>query len=282
MNVLSREEQLSVLHLMVEGNSLRSITRLTGIHRTTAIKLMVRVGNQCLVMLDRWMRNLHLKHVEIDEAWTFVQKKQGRIPVDADDSRIGDMYLFLGIDMHTKLIPCFAVGKRTKETTDLFIEDLASRMVLPILSEPSRKPQLSTDGWRAYPDSIDTAFAGRVSHGVLIKDYRNAEQPGRYGPPEMIGAQRRVISGDIDEWDVCTSHVERVNLTVRTFLKRFTRLALGFSKKLENLDACVSLFAAHYNFCRWHGSLKKTPAMAAQITGHPWSLEELLSEAESE
>lgn len=284
MNVLTRQEQLTVLNMLVEGCSLRSITRLTGIHRTTVMNLMVRVGEACERMMNRWMKNLTLRHIQIDETWTFVAKKQGRIRIGEDSSEIGDVYFFYGIDEDTKLIPAYTVGKRNKETTDLFIQDLKSRLVLP---DPfgdgnERKPQLSTDGWAAYPDSIEMAFAGSVSHGVLIKDYRNTDMPGRYGPPEMVGATRNVISGDIDEFQICTSHIERQNLSVRTFMRRFTRLALGFSKKLRNLEAAVSLFVAHHNFCRWHGSLKKTPAMAAQISGHPWTMEELLTEAESE
>jgi IS1 family transposase len=192
------------------------------------------------------------------------------------------MYTFLGIDEETKLIPTFVIGKRNKATTDLFIYDLESRLVLPGLFSNDHKPKLSTDGWRAYPDSIDMAFAGRVSHGVLIKNYRNADMPGRYGPPELVGTERRVVSGNISEDEIVTSHAERQNLTIRTFLKRFTRLSLGFSKKLANLEAAFALYVAHYNFCRWHGSLKKTPAMAAKITGHPWTLDELVTEAESE
>jgi IS1 family transposase len=283
MYVLSREQQLNVIHLLVEGNSLRSTARLTGIHRTTIMNLMVKVGEQCQAMLDRWMRNLTLRHLELDEIWTFVQKKQGKIRVTEDSSAIGDMYLFLAVDEDTKLIPSYALGKRTKETTDIFAEDLASRLVLPNLFDDDRpRPQVSTDGWRAYPDSLDMAFTGRLQHGVLIKEYRNTDMPGRYGPPEMIAASKEVISGDIDKDDVCTSHVERHNLTVRTFLKRFTRLALGFSKKRANLAAVVAIYLAHYNFCRWHNSLKMTPAMKAQVTGHPWTLEELLTEAESE
>ena len=129
---------------------------------------------------------------------------------------------------------------------------------------------------------IEDAFAGRASHGVLIKDYRNADQPGLYGPPEMVGTVREVISGTIGKRDICTSHVERHNLTVRTLLKRFTRLALGFSKKLENLAAAINLYMVHYNFCRWHASLKRTPAMAAKIAGHPWTMDELLTDAENE
>jgi IS1 family transposase len=282
MYVLPREKQLAILNLLVEGTSLRSIKRLTGVHRDTAMRLMIRVGEQCRTMLDRWMKNLTLRHLEIDEIWTFVLKKQGRIPVGADDSEIGDIYTFLAIDETTKLIPCYALGKRNKETTDIFAQDLARRLVLPDLFGPGVRPQLSTDGWPAYPDSIESAFAGCASHGVLIKDYRNAEQPGRYGPPEMVGADRRVVYGNIHESEICTSHVERHNLSVRTFLRRFTRLSLGFSKKLDNLAAAVALYLAHYDFCRIHGTLRMTPAMKAQIAGHPWTLDELLTEAESE
>ena len=144
------------------------------------------------------------------------------------------------------------------------------------------RPQLSTDGWAAYPDSISMAFAGRATHGIIVKQYRNSDMPGRYGPPEMIGTSREVVEGEITERSICTLHVERHNLTILTFLRRFTRVALGFSKKRANLDAACALYVAHYNFCRWHGSLKKTPAMAAQITGQPWTLDELLTEAESE
>jgi hypothetical protein len=130
-------------------------------------------------------------------------------------------------------------------------------------------PQLSTGGWRAYPEAIDNAFVGRCQYGILIKDYRNAEMPGRYGPPEMIGTQRHVVNGNISKEEICTSHVERHNLSMRTFLKRFTRLALGFSKKLENLAAAVAVYVAHYNSCRRHATLRMTPAIKVKITGHP-------------
>jgi hypothetical protein len=141
------------------------------------------------------------------------------------------------------------------------------------------KPQISTDGFNAYPNAVDMAFAGTVDYGVLVKDYQQAEQPGRYGPPTMTGAIRQVITGTIDRFSICTSHVERHNLSIRTFMRRFTRLALGFSKKLENLEACIALYLAYYNFCWMHGSLPGTPAMAAKLTGHPWTLEELMDMA---
>lgn len=276
MNVLSREEQLSVLHLLVEGASLRSITRLTGIHRTTAIRLMVETGERCREFLDWRMRNLHLRHVQCDEIWTFVLKKQGRLtPQQILDTSIGDQYLFVALDEETKLIPAFVLGKRTAENAQMLMQELAERIVVPPLFRPEPRPIISTDGSTAYPNAVESAFGGAVNYGVLVKDYQQVEQPGRYGPPELVSATRRVINGNIDRYEICTSHVERHNLSIRTFLRRSTRLALGFSKKLEDLAAAVALYVAYCNCCWLHGALLGTPAMAARIAGHPWTLEEL-------
>jgi len=274
--VLTREESLSVLHLLVEGNGLRSIQRLTGVRRDTTARLMVRVGTRLRGVMDRRFRNLKLSHLQCDEIWTFVRKKQAQLkPAERDNPALGDQYLYIALDETTKMVPSFAIGKRTVETTELFMDDLAARIVVPDLLLPGPRPMISTDGFNAYPNAVDGAFGGGVHYGTLIKDFTESEQPGRYGPPEMTGAVRQVIQGAFGKWDICTSHVERHNLSIRTFLRRFTRLALGFSKKLENLTACVRLYIAHYNFCRVHGSLTGTPAMAAKIAGHPWTLAEL-------
>jgi IS1 family transposase len=226
------------------------------------------------------MRNLTLKHLECDEIWTFVRKKQGKL-TDAERGNIaiGDQYLYVAVDQETRLIPSYIIGKRNYAVTCWFIDDLAKRLVLP---EPwqGELPQLSTDGWQSYRPAIENAFGQRAAHGVMIKTFFESEQPGRYGPPVLENTDRRVISGRITEQSICTSHVERHNLSIRTFLRRFTRLALGFSKKIEALEAAVALYVAHYNFCRVHGTLAKTPAMAARLTGHPWALAELLDEAE--
>ncbi|HJT77231.1 MAG TPA: hypothetical protein VJ739_08515, partial [Gemmataceae bacterium] len=264
-NVLSREESLSVLHLLVEGNSLRSVHRLTGVHRDTAARLMVRVGARCRAFLDRRMRNLKLKHLQCDEIWTFVRKKQAQLkPQEAGNDLIGDQYLFVALDEETKLVPSFLIGKRTAGNAQALMADLAERVVVPDPFElhTEEPPLISTDGFNAYPNAVDLAFGPSVRYGVIVKDYTESEQPGRYGPPEMTGAVRTVIQGTFSRWDICTSHVERHNLTIRTFLRRFTRLALGFSKKLENLTAATALYVAHYNFCRSHISLSgSTPAM---------------------
>lgn len=248
-NHLSREKQLSILRLLVEGNSIRSTMRLTGIEKKTITRVLVRFGNACREFLDLNLWNLHLEHVEIDEIWTFVRKKQRQLHGwEIVDPEIGDIYVFTAIDQKTKLLACFAVGKRNAETTKVMIADLSRRMYRQPLEYGADRPQLSTDGWPAYPAAIADTFGSTARHGVLIKQYRNPES-GRYAPPDLMGIERINVQLIEDVATICTSHVERHNLTLRTFMKRFTRLSLGFSKKLENLAAAVALQAAHYNFC---------------------------------
>ena len=285
-NCLSRQDQVFALKLLVEGNSLRSIVRLTGIHRTTVINLMLRVGDKCREFLDRTQRNIEASRIECDEIWTFVQKKQGHLTAEEKfDESIGDQYLYIAQDANTKLIITFALGKRNGEVTNAFIDDLSERIVLP--NSPNvpwgDKPQISTDGWASYPGAIQDAFGSLASYGQLIKNYNNAEQPGRYGPPTMSGTDRIGVVGIEDVRTICTSHVERNNLTIRTFMKRFTRLSLGFSKKRENLAAAVALHVAYFNFC-WRprqkdgplaGRLRNTPAMEANIATTLWAMDDL-------
>jgi len=277
-NVLKSDKRLQIIHLLCEGNSIRSTERLTGVHRDTIMRVLVDFGEKCRVMLDNWMRDLKLRHIQADEIWTFVQKKEGRIHVDEKERKpfIGDQFLFIALDQKTKLIPSFIIGKRTANTTYRFIEDLSKRIVLPgphdsdshaFHPEGFRNPvQISTDGFKHYKYSIDRFMGARVLHGVLIKNYRNADMPGRYAAPEMVNTQRIGITQGINLQSICTSHVERKNLSIRTFMKRFARLSLGFSKKLENLEAAVAIHVAHYNFCRRHSTLRMTPAMAAGVT----------------
>ena len=268
--VLPREKQIAVLHMLVEGNSIRSIERLTGVNRNTIMSLTVRFGEKCREFLDAKLRGLKLRHVQADEIWTFVQKKQAMVRQGEYDGSVGDQFLYVAFDTDTKLIACYALGKRSSNVTNAFMLDLASRIV-------TETPQISTDGFNAYPFAIQNAFGDDVNYGQVIKDFLEPVQPGRYGPPTMIASERRQILGldDIDLRSICTSHVERNNLTIRTFMKRFTRLTLGFSKKLENLAAAVALHVAHYNFCRIHGTLKVTPAMAAGVIAELWTIEDL-------
>lgn len=295
-NHLPLEKQQFVLNLLVEGNSLRGTTRLSGVHRTTIQNLLVRYGVAAQRIMDDRLRSLRLKHVEIDEQWTFVQKKQGRLKAQEKLTRfdIGDQYLWYGVDADTKLVPCHLVGKRSADNARRLLVDLASRLRIPRPHESDPhafgaggyRPivKISTDAFSGYREAIDLAFGPHVEYGQIVKDYRNADQPGRYAPPEMIHADRRGIRGIDNLLTICTSHVERCNLTVRTFVKRFVRLTVAFSKKLENLQAAIALHFAYYNFC-WRpryaddsgkrGQLRPTPAMAAGVVDTLWDMDDL-------
>ena len=185
------------------------------------------------------------------------------------------------LDADSKLICSYALGKRDKETTDRFVDDLARWIVLPEYGHEEEKPQISTDGWGSYPEAIASSLGDRIRYGQLIKHYGDGEQEGRYGPPAVCSAERKSIQGIRDLYAICTSHIERHNLTIRTFMRRFTRLALGFSKKLDNLRAAAALHVAYYNYC-WRprekgtrGRLRTTPAMSAGIVGELWNLDDL-------
>jgi IS1 family transposase len=299
-NILPRDKQIEVLQHLVEGNTLRSTTRLTGIHRTTISNLTIRFGEQCRRLMNGMFRNLDLDHCQVDEVWTFVAKKQARLTVEEKALRgdIGDIYLWTVFDESTKLVPCFRLGKRSADMARRLMVDLYSRLNKPIphasdshdykVGRYEPITQISTDGFPGYPEAVDLAFGPYVDYGSLIKNYRNASMKGTYAPPEIIGTKRHVHRGNISEFDICTSHVERHNLTVRTLLKRFTRLSLGFSKKLDNLEAAVAMFMAYYNLV-WRtrhdddsgmeGKLRPTAAMMARVTDRLWTFENLYDAA---
>ena len=271
-NALPRLKQQAIIHLLVEGNSIRSVERLTGVHRDTIMRLAVNVGGKCKKFLNAWLRNLKLRHVQADEIWTFVGCKQEKLKrALVINPTMGDQFLYVAFDQDTKLIASYAIGKRCTEVTQAFMYDLADRIV-------TDAPQLSTDGWQAYPNAVKNAFVDEIAYGQIIKEFAEPIQPGRYGPPVLVASERRQITGltDIDLKSICTSHVERNNLTIRTFLRRFTRLSLGFSKKLENHRHACALYFMHYNFCRIHQTLRVTPAMEAGITDHVWDIAEIV------
>jgi IS1 family transposase len=274
-NLLSRDKQIQVLRLLSEGNSIRSTARLTGIHKCTIMRTVVRFGSACRDFLDESLANLSLRHVQCDEIWTFVRKKEGHIRGhEARDRTIGDAYLYTALDTDTKLLVTFAIGKRNSEVTAAFIADLEKRLVRQPSADADDIPQISTDGWGPYGPCIARSFGRSVRHGVLIKQYINPDV-GRYAPPALIKAERINVQGIRDLGTICTSHVERNNLTIRTFMKRFTRLALGFSKKLENLAAATAIHVAVYNFCRIHSTIRCTPAMAAGVIDRLWDMNDL-------
>jgi len=281
------------LRMLVEGMSIRGTERTTGLHRDTLCRLIVLFGTACERFLDDRMQGLTLSHLEFDEQWTYVAKKQSRLTVtEREESHDqGDIYLWTCIDQKTKLMPSFLIGKRSADNARRFMMDVAGRLVFP---KPHASDahhygvggyqtvvQISTDGFAAYPEAVDLAFGPYVKYGVIIKEYKNATM--NYTPSEMVGAQRTGIRNidDRQKRSITTSHVERLNGTQRTFMKRLNRLTICFSKKLENLEAAFAMFAAYYNYC-WRtrkpgksGQRRPTAAMMAGITDHLWSFDEL-------
>lgn len=270
MNVLPAEKQLAVISALVEGNSIRSVERMTGVHRDTILRLMGRVGERCAQIMDREMRDLQCEAMELDELWSFVGKKQRKLTIEEKMvGEKGDAYTFIALDPKSKLVPVWRVDKRDGMNTRAFVGDLRARI--------SGRIQISTDAFVPYIDAIERAFGANVDYAQIIKSYapENAGR-GRYSPPAVVGVEKVPIAGRPNWFKVCTSYVERNNLTIRMQLRRFTRLTNGFSKKLANLKAMVALYICYYNFCRIHGSLRVTPAMAAGVTDRVWSLGELL------
>jgi IS1 family transposase len=218
--------------------------------------------------LDSKLRNLTPKQVQVDEVWSFVYCKQKNVVMD--DQELGDQYTFIALDRDSKLVLSYVIGKRNYHNASKLMDDLAKRIITRF--------QLTTDGFKPYVDSVEWAFGANVDFAQLIKLYAHDEaNRERYSPSECIGAVPVEISGSPDPDMICTSHVERNNLTLRTFLRRLTRLSLGFSKKLDNLKHAIALHFAYYNFCRVHRTLRVTPAMEAGVTDHVWNLDELLS-----
>lgn len=267
MNVLKREKQIAVISMLVEGSSIRSVERVTGVHRDTIMRLMVRVGEHCSELLDKRMRGLRLQSLQADEIWTFIAKKQRNVQ-QGDPSEYGDSYTFLAIDPLSKIVPWFEVGKRDEETTYAFVGQLAQRV--------DGRVQISTDGWGPYRTAVPTCFGSRADFEQIIKVYSESPDEHRYSPPRVTHVENRWVQGTPRSDLVCTSHVERHNLSVRTSLRRFTRLALGFSRKLANLKAAVAIYLTWYNFGRIHRTLRMTPAMAAGLAGSVWTVADLL------
>ncbi len=259
-----------IINCLVEGNSIRSTERMTGTHRDTIMRLLVEVGGGCSALMDAHMRDLECRRVQVDEIWTYVQKKQRHVTIEDDQSRVGDQWTFVALDADTKLVPAYRNGKRDLATAKAFMTDISDRL--------SNRVQLSSDGLKAYVEATEAAFGADVDYGQIVKAYE-AEPigPGRYSPPHVVSAERIPMAGSPDISHISTSFVERQNLTMRMSMRRFTRLTNAFSKKVENLRAAVALHFVHYNFVRVHKTLRVTPAMAAGVSDQLWSLEDLVS-----
>lgn len=272
MNKLSTAERTRVVAALVEGNSLRAVTRMTGIHRTTIMKLLADLGTACSAYQDKVFRNLPCKRIQCDEIWSFVYAKEKNCTPAMKEDGAGDCWTWVAMDADTKLVPCWLVGTRDAGCAYHFIHNLADRL--------ANRVQLTTDGHKAYLSAVEDAFGGDVDYSMLVKIYGpspEAKSEVRYSPAQCMGAKKAVITGRPDFKHVSTSYVERQNLTMRMQMRRFTRLTNGFSKKIENHEHNLALHYMHYNFCRIHQTLRVTPAMEAGVSDHVWSLAELVA-----
>jgi len=270
MNKLILDKQTTIISALVEGVSIRSIERMTGVHRDTIMRLMVRVGDGCQQLMNQKMRNLSCKHLQLDEIWCYVSKKQRHVKDSDDPDQVGDFYTWVAIDCDTELVPSYKVGKRDTVTGHAFIDDLAGRL--------ANRVQISSDDLRIYVDAIEASFGPDVDYAQIVKFYE-AEPigPGRYSPPKVVAVEKSYVTGRPDLNTASTSYVERQNLTMRMNMRRFTRLTNAFSKKLENLKAAVALHFAHYDFVRIHKTLKVSPAMEAGVVERLWDMRELVA-----
>ena len=270
---LPTEKALLVLNLLAEGSSARSISRVTGVHKSTILKLLVQVGEQCARLLENQIQGFQAGHVEIDELWTYIQAKQRTCARKGLDLEFGDSYTFLGIDETSKLLISWHVGRRTVEDAHDFLRKLARAT--------DGRFQLSSDQWQGYLSTVDYQLGARVDYAQIRKEFANAagEEARRYAPPRLLSMEKVLVSGSPDGARASTSHVERANWTVRTDLRRFTRLSNGFSRRRRNLRAAVALWACYYNFCKTHTTVRMPPAMKAGITSRPWKMADLLEAA---
>lgn len=272
-NVLSTDKQIAVIGGLAEGSSIRSIERITGVHRDTIMRLGVRVGQGCATLLDQKMRNLSCQHLQFDEIWGFIGKKERHVR-EGDSYQLGDVWTFCAIDPETKLVPSFKCGKRDVETTNAFVSDGASRM--------RNRVQISSDALRSYVDAIEMVFGANVDFAQIIKTYVTDDShipERRFSAPEIVITEKKAVAGFPDMLEASTSHIERLNGTTRLHMRRLTRLTYAFSKKLENFEAAVALHFAYYNFVKRHNTLRATPAMAAGIENTFWTVGNLIEAA---
>lgn len=266
MNRLSLEKQIQIVSLLVEGNSLRAITRITGASINTVTKLLVDVGKACEKYHDENVVGITSKRVQCDEIWSFVYAKEKNLP---EDKVGGDVWTWVGIDADTKLVISWCLGDRGTESAHVLMNDLMYRL--------KNRVQLTTDGHSAYLMAVDNTFANNIDYAQLYKIYgSDSSKEKRYSPAECLGTKKIRITGDPDQKHISTSYVERQNLTMRMGMRRFTRLTNAFSKKLENHFYAIALHFMYYNFCRIHKTLRVTPAMEAGVTKDIWEIENIV------
>jgi IS1 family transposase len=277
MNILTAADRAKIIHLLCEGNSIRSITRLMNVGKNTVIRLLIDAGKACADYHDKHVRNLQSKRIQVDEIWSFTYAKQKNVAgAKAAPDGAGDTWTWTAIDADSKMIVSYFIGGRDGECAMWFVDDLRSRL--------AHRVQLTSDGHKAYLEAVEGAFGGDVDYAILHKVYGSSPESmkGKYSPAECIGTQKHRIEGDPDLKHVSTSYVERSNLTMRMHMRRFTRLTNGFSKKVENHAYAVALHMMYYNFVRLHSKLRMSPAMAAGVSLKLWEIGDIVALVEAE
>jgi IS1 family transposase len=280
MNRMDTARRAAVIRCLIEGNSINSTVRMTGAAKNTVLKLLVEIGASCSAYMDKSMRNLTCERVQADEAWSFCYAKAKNVTeeIARENEGAGDVWTWVAMDADTKLIPTWIVGNRDSHTARAFVKDLKSRL--------TNRIQLTTDGLKYYFHAVAEYFDDEVDYAALHKIYgktfdENKPASVRYSPALCLGCEKKPLIGRPNPEHISTSFIERQNLTMRMSMRRFTRLTNGFSKKLENHVASVALYMMYYNYGRKHTTLGTTPAVAAGITDHIWSVEEIVGVLEA-
>lgn len=274
MNRLPASKRVQILNMLCEGSSMRSISRIADVSINTVTKLLVDAGTACAAYHDENVKGLTCKRVQADEIWSFVYSKEKNVPEEHQGVLgYGDVYTWTAIDADTKLMVSWLVGKRDAESAKPFMQDVASRL--------KNRVQLTTDGHKAYLDAVEEAFGSEIDFAQLVKIYGSTgatlSNEARYSPPKFTESKKVKVTGSPDRQHISTSYVERQNLNMRMGMRRFTRLTNAFSKKLENHYHALSLYFMFYNFVRIHKTLSISPAMAAGITDHLWTMEDIVA-----
>ena len=276
MNRLDNEKRVQVISCLIEGCSIRSTVRMTGVAKKTVMRVLVEVGEVCANYQDRVFHNLSTRRLQLDEmwAWIYCKEKNRTEEIAKKHPDSGDVWLWVAMDADTKLVPSWMLGQRDTVTATAFVSDLASRL--------SNRVQITTDGHRPYLEAVENAFGMEVDYSILQKIYGSVlENETRYSPAKCIGIDVRHVSGSPDPKHVSTSYIERQNWTVRTKMRRYTLLSNGFSRKLRNHAAATALNYFAYNFIQIHSTLRTSPAMAAGVTDQLWDVADLVALWES-
>ncbi len=276
MNKLSSVDRARILHLLCEGSSIRSVTRLMNVGKNTVIRLMIDAGKACAAFHDEHVRGVRAKRIQCDEIWSFTYAKQKNVATaKAAPDGAGDTWTWTALDADSKLILSWFVGGRDGECAMWFMDDVAKRL--------ANRVQMTTDGHKAYLEAVEGAFGCDVDYAQLVKIYGASPESakGRYSPADCTGIKKNRIEGSPDYDHVSTSCVERSNLTMRMHMRRFTRLTNAFSKKVENHAHSMALFTTYYNFVRIHKTLRVTPAMAAGVSDRLWEVADIVALVEA-